>query len=63
MKVEERTKRRAEEMASKSGSSSEEEEYKDLISISSKEKGYARMETSSHSDLVDEPELPPFEIH
>ena len=36
-RAKERTKTRAEEPASESGSSSEEEEYEDLVTISSKE--------------------------
>ena len=60
--MEEWTKRRAEESVSESRSSEEEEE-EDLISLSSDEEEYQGSETPSQSDLVDEPETPPFQIN
>ena len=58
-RTEERTKSKAEECISKSGSSEEEEE-EDPISLSSNDKEYQESETSSQSDPVDKPETPPF---
>ena len=60
-RAEERTKGRAKELASKSKSSSEEEEYEDPITISFEED--EGMETPSQSNPIDGSELPPFEIH
>ena len=62
-KAEERTKRRAEELVSKSGSSLEDEEYEDPVSISNSSKEDEGTKTPSQSDPVDEPEWPPFEMH
>ena len=58
---EEQTKRKAEESISKFGSSEEEEE--EPISLDSDDDEYQGSETPSQSDLVDEPEMPPFKIN
>ena len=62
-KAKERTKRRAEESVSKSGSSLEEEEDEDLVTLSSDEEEYVGSETPFQSDPVDDPEPPPFKIN
>ena len=59
--LKERTKRRAEELISKSGSSEEEEEEEDPISFSSDEEEYQGLDTVS--DPIDELETPPFHIN
>ena len=61
-RTKERTKKKAEESISKSGSSEEEEE-KDPISLSSDDEEYQELETPSQSDLIDEPETPPFKMN
>ena len=62
-KVEERTKRRMEELASESGSSSKEEEYKDSTSTSNSSEEEEGMESPSQPHLVEEPKTLPFKIH
>ena len=59
---EERTKRKAEESISESGSLEEEEE-EDPISLDSDDEEYQGSETPSQSDPIDEPETPPFKIN
>ena len=58
-KADKRNKRRAEEMISKSRSSSKDEEDKDPVTLSSDKEEYAESETSSQSDLVDDPKPRP----
>ena len=59
---EERTKRKAEESISKSGSLEEEEE-EDPVSLDSDDEEYQGSETPSQSDPIDEPKMLPFKIH
>ena len=60
-KAEERTKRRAKESVSKSGSSSEEDE--DPVTLSSDKEEYEGLETPSQSDPVEDSEPPPIKIN
>ena len=60
-RTEERIKRRAEESISESGSLEQEEEEEDPISLSSDEEEYQGSDIPT--DLVDEPETPPFHIN
>ena len=62
-RAKERTKRRAEEIVSESRSTSEDEEDKDPVTLSSDEEEYVGSETPSQSNPVDDSELPPFKIH
>ena len=62
-KVEERTKRRVEESEKESGSSPEDEEEEDPITLSSDEEEYVGSETPSQSDPVYDPEPPPCKIN
>ena len=61
--MKERTKTRVEELARESGSSLEKEEYEDLTSTRSSSEEEEGTKTPPRPDPVEEPELPPFEIH
>ena len=62
-KAEERTKRRAKELASKLRTSLKEEEEEDPITLSSNDEEYIRSETPSQSDLVDKSKTLPFKMN